>query len=389
MCAVQLNEELAALKARVAKLEELQARSQETEKQLILSNQRLAGILSIAQDAIISIDSQQRIEMFNRGAEQIFGYTADELLGQRLDLLLPDRFTKPHQRYVEEFGKGPDVARMMGERREILGKRKDGSEFPAEASISKLVQPDDGQIVYTVILRDITDRKEKEDELRASREELRRLAAHIESVRDEESKRIAREVHDELGQSLTVLKMRLMSLTGEIGARDPSLEHKLRELIDNVSVTMETVRHIATQLRPSLLDSLGLEAAIRSHVEEFQQTTRIETVVDLEKLDPEPDPQLSIALFRMVQEALTNIARHSEASRVTIDLKRVRDPVPFLRLEVSDNGKGFNIQKTRRNSLGLVGMKERAFNLGGDVSVQSQPGRGTKVIACIPLEKPH
>jgi len=275
---------------------------------------------------------------------------------------------------------------MMGERREILGKRKDGSEFPAEASISKLVQPD-RQIVYTVILRDITDRKEKEDELRASREELRRLAAHIESVRDEESKRIAREVHDELGQSLTVLKMRLTSLTGEIGARDPSLEHKLQELIDNVSVTMETVRHIATQLRPSLLDSLGLEAAIRSHVEGFQESTRIDTVVDLEKLDPEPDPQLAIALFRMVQEALTNVARHSEATRVMIGLKKVPDPVPFLRLEVSDNGKGFNIQKTRRNSLGLVGMKERAFNLGGDVSVQSQPGRGTRMIACIPLEK--
>jgi len=385
---VQLSDELKALKARVAKLEQLQARSQETEKQLIVSNQRLAGILSIAQDAIISIDSEQRIQMFNRGAEQTFGYQAGEVLGQPLGLLLPDRFSKPHERYVKDFGKAPEVARMMGQRREILGKRKDGSEFPAEASISKLIQPD-GEIVFTVILRDITDRREKESELRASREELRRLAAHIESVRDEESKRIAREVHDVLGQSLTVLKMRLSSLSGEIRPHDHDLQRKLQELIDTVSGTMESVRQIARQLRPSLLDSLGLEAAIRSHVEEFQKATRIEAVVDLEKLDPEPDPQISIGLFRMVQEGLTNVARHSEATRVTVELKKSQSPVPFLRLEVSDNGKGFNVQKTSRESLGLVGMKERAFNLGGDVSVQSQPGHGTKIIVCIPLEKPQ
>jgi len=388
MCAVEFSDELEALKMRVAKLEEAHARSQETEKELIVSNQRLAGILNIAQDAIISIDAEQHIQMFNRGAEQIFGYRAEEILGQPLSLLLPDRFAETHKRHVEEFGKASEVARMMGERREILGKRKDGSEFPAEASISKLVQPD-GQRVYTVILRDTTDRKEKENELRASREELRRLAAHMESIRDEESKRIAREVHDELGQSLTVLKMRLTALSNEIRPVEHGIQQKLQELIDTVSGTMETVRHIATQLRPSLLDSLGLEAAIRRHVEEFEKATRIETAVDVEKLAPEPVPQLSIAVFRMVQEALTNIARHSGASLVTIELKKIQDPVPFLRLEIADNGKGFNLERTRRKSLGLVGMKERAFNLGGDVSIQSQPGQGTKVIACIPLERPH
>ncbi|MFB3905898.1 MAG: PAS domain S-box protein [Acidobacteriota bacterium] len=385
---MQFSDELEALKARVAGLEGLQARSRETERQLLVSNQRLAGILSIAQDAIISIDSQQRIQMFNRGAEQIFGYTAAEVLGQPLGLLLPDRFIDSHQRHVQAFGKGPEVARMMGERREILGRRKDGSEFPAEASISKLVQPD-GEMVYTVILRDITDRKEKENELQASREELRRLAAHLESVRDEESKRIAREVHDELGQSLTALKMRLFALSGEISPTDQKLQHKLQELVDVVSGTMDTVRRIATQLRPSLLDSLGLEAAIRSHVEGFQKTTGIETVLDLEKLEPEPDSQLSIALFRMVQEALTNVARHSEATRVKVELKKIQNPLPFLRLEIADDGKGFSVQKARRKSLGLIGMKERALNLGGDVSVQSQPGQGAKVIACIPLERPQ
>ncbi len=382
---MQPSDEIESLQARVARLEELQARSEETEKQLIVSNRRLAGILSIAQDAIISIDSAQRIQMFNRGAEQIFGYTAGELLGRPLGLLLPGRFAKSHARHVEEFGKAPEIARMMGERREILGKRKDGSEFPAEASISKLVQPD-GQVVYTVILRDITDRKETEHELRASHEELRRLAAHLESVRDEESKRIAREVHDELGQSLTVLKMRLTAMAADIRPTDHGLQSKLKELIETVSGTMDTVRHIATQLRPSLLDSLGLEAAIRWHLEEFQKATRIDTVLDLEKLEPEPDPQLSIALFRMVQEALTNVARHSQATRVTVELKKIQAPVPFLRLDISDNGNGFNLLKTGRKSLGLIGMKERAFNLGGDVTIQSHPGRGTKVIVCIPLE---
>lgn len=385
---MQLSDELERLKARVAKLEELQARSQETEKQLLVVNQRLAGILSIAQDAIISIDSHQKIQIFNQGAEHIFGYSADEVRGRPLALLLPDRFVGRHERDVEKFGKGPDVARMMGERGEILGKRKDGSEFPAEASISKLVQPD-GQIIYTVILRDATERKQKENELRASREELRLLAAHLESVRDEESRRIAREVHDELGQSLTVLKMRLASLAGEIPTANENLQRKFHDLIDTVSATMNTVRHIATQLRPSLLDSLGLEAAIRSHVDEFRKGSRIEVDLDLAELDPEPAPHLSMALFRIAQEALTNVARHSEATRVKIKLTKIENPVPFLRLEISDNGKGFNAQKNRSKSLGLIGMKERAFSLGGDVSIESQTGRGTSVIACIPLERPQ
>lgn len=382
---MQLSKELETLKARIARLEELQARSQETEKQLLVVNQRLAGILSIAQDAIISIDSDQRIQLFNQGAEQIFGYSAGEVQSRPLGLLLPDRYVGVHERYVEEFGRGPEVARMMGERGEILGKRKDGSEFPAEASISKLVQPD-GRIIYTVILRDITERKQKEIELQASREELRRLAAHVESVRDEESRRIAREVHDELGQSLTVLKLRLMSLTGGIPPANKDLQQKLQELVDTVSGTMDTVRHIARQLRPSLLDSLGLEAAIRSHVEEFRKGTEIDVDLDLEKLKPEPEAHVSMALFRIVQEALTNVARHSEATQVKIELKRIENPVPFFRLEISDNGRGFTAQKSRAKSLGLVGMKERAFSLGGDVSVESQPGHGTRVIACIPLE---
>jgi len=383
---VRIPDELERLRARVSELEERQTRARETEKELQVSHARLAGILNIAQDAIISIDSEQRIRMFNRGAESIFGYQAADVIGQPLDVLLPKRSARVHRRRVEEFGKSGHVARMMGERQQILGRRKDGSEFPAEASISKLSQPD-GQIIYTVILRDITDRKQQEDELKASREELRRLAAHMESVRDEESRRIAQEVHDELGQSLTVLKMRLMAIAGEVGPPDHPLHRKVQEMIDSASGIMQTVRRIATQLRPSLLDALGLEAAMRWHLQEFQEGTGIQTELEFEKPEKEPDSQLSIALFRIVQEALTNAARHAEATRVKVELAKVQEPVPFVRLIVTDNGKGFDIRRAHGKSLGLVGMKERALHLGGDLSIQSEPGQGTKIVVCVPLER--
>jgi hypothetical protein len=384
---VQIPDDLELLRARVAELERLQARFQETERQLLVAQGRLAGILNIAQDAIISIDSEQRIRMFNKGAESIFGYRAEEILGKPLDLLLPEGSVRAHAHHVEEFGKSNQVARMMGERQEIRGRRRDGSEFAAEASISKLVQPD-GQNIYTVILRDVTERKRKEDELRASREELRRLARHIESVRDEESKRIAREVHDELGQSLTVLKMRLSALAREVDPADP-LHAKLEELSDSVSEVMQTVRHIATQLRPDLLDALGIEAAISRHVQEFGEATGIDASVEFDELDVSLDPQVSIVLFRIVQEALTNVARHANARSVKVRLEKVTEAVPFLRLEISDDGKGFDVSRPGGQSLGLLGMKERAVYLGGDLVVQSQPGQGTRIIVCAPLTRPQ
>jgi PAS domain S-box-containing protein len=377
------QDEIERLRARVAELEQAQADGTEAEVSLRATRDRLAGILSISEDAIISIDERQRILMFNRGAEKIFGYLPHEILGCSLDLLLPQGVRAAHRSHVDCFGTSSDNARWMGERQEIAGLRKDGSEFPAEASISKFVQQD-GKRIYTVILRDVTERNQREQQLRRSRGELRRLAARMESIREDESRRIAREVHDELGQSLTVLKLRLLGLAKRLHS-DPYAEQQLQELAELVTTTMQTVRRIATELRPVLLDTLGLEPALERHLQEFERATDIQVDLQLNGVTARLNPASSIALFRIVQEALTNIARHAAATRVKVFLDEVPGMKPAARLEISDNGKGFDPREAAPRALGLLGMKERALHVGGEVTIESEPGKGTKVVASIPF----
>ena len=372
------------LRNRIAELEQKEENWKKVEQELSRARQFFAGILQIAEDAIISLDKEQRIRLFNRGAEKVFGYAAAEILGQPLDLLLPPHLREIHRSHVSGFGKTGSQARWMGERQEILGLRKDGTVFPAEASISKLAF-EDGLVAYTVILRDISLRRQQEEELRTSREELRRLAAHLDSVREEESKRIAREIHDELGQYLTVIKLGLSGLGQKIQV--PEQKEKVEELVELVSTTMQTVRRIATELRPSMLDGLGLEAAMESHLQEFQKHTGIECELDSKGLTHPPERERAVALFRIFQEALTNIARHAKASKVRVTLEEAEANPGVIKLEICDDGQGFETM-ARRQSLGLVGMRERALNIGGDLSIESRPGHGTRIGVCVPTE-PH
>lgn len=376
------DSDLTDLRDRLAELEQKEQNWKKTEQELVRARQFFSGILQIAEDAIISLDKDQRIRLFNRGAEKLFGYAPSEILGQPLDLLLPPHLRELHRSHVAAFGKRGNEARWMGERQEIVGMRKDGSVFPAEASISKLTF-EDGTVAYSVILRDISLRRRQEDELRNSREELRRLAAHLDSVREEESKRIAREIHDELGQYLTVIKLGLSGLAQHVQV--PEQKQKTEDLIQLVGTTMQTVRRIATELRPSMLDGLGLEAAMESHLHEFQKHTAIECELESRGLKHPPERERAVALFRIFQEALTNIARHANASKVRVTLEETEGSPGVIRLEVRDNGAGFETM-ARRQSLGLVGMRERALNIGGDLSIESQPGHGTSIRVCIPAE---
>jgi len=369
------------LQSRISELERREEDCKKAERELLRVRQFFSGIVQIAEDAIISLDHEQRIRVFNRGAEKIFGYHAHEVLGQPLDLLLPSHLRQVHRTHVSNFAKSESQARWMGERQEIVGLRKDGAVFPAEASISKLAF-DDGSIAFTVILRDISERRKQEDELRRSREELRRLAARLDSIREEESKRIAREIHDELGQSLTVIKLGLSGLAVQL--ENPEQKRKTEELAESVGTTMQTVRRIARDLRPSMLDGFGLQAAMESHLEDFQKHTGIECELQIKELEHPPEQERAVALFRIFQEALTNIARHANASKATITLDEPESNPGVVRLQVTDNGRGFDILARGKQSLGLVGMRERALNIGGDLSIESQPGQGTAIRVCIP-----
>ena len=222
------------------------------------------------------------------------------------------------------------------------------------------------------------------DELRVSREELRALTTHLEHVRESERTRISHEIHDELGQALTSLKMDLARLSrgngngGGDGALDPAV---VSTAIDEM---IGTVRRISSELRPQILDDLGLLAALEWHAKEFESRTGVKCVFHRKGalVDGQLDPERSTALFRIFQESMTNVARHAEATRVNVSLEIGRASIG---LNVRDNGRGIREPGARSPRLGILGMKERAVVFGGRVVVAGSTGKGTSVRVRIPM----
>lgn len=265
---------------------------------------------------------------------------------------------------------------------------KDGRElwFRDEATVVRN-EEDEPQFVQGVML-DITERKRAEEQLQSSHEQLRGFAQHIEAVREEERTWIAREIHDELGQILTGLKMDVFWLDkklASIGTGDAVsvMLTRTKSMKDLIDATILTVRKIATKLRPAILNDLGLVAAIEWQTEDFQNRTGIKCKLANNIDEIEMDERRSSAVFRIFQELLTNIARHAEATKISIGLKR-DDENLFLR--VRDNGKGITEKESdNARSLGILGMRERALLLGGKFNIKGFPGQGTTVTVKIPL----
>jgi signal transduction histidine kinase len=227
------------------------------------------------------------------------------------------------------------------------------------------------------------DRKRAEIELRESHKQLRALSTYLQHVREEERSRIAREVHDELGQALTSCKLDASWLAHHLPRNQKDLAQKAEKLSVGIDSTIQTVRRIATELRPSILDYLGLDAALEWQAQEFQTRTGIPCVVSATLRDPALDPELTTAFFRIFQETLTNIIRHAEATRVKVQLKE--DP-SRITLEVTDNGRGIRREEMADpRAMGLLGMRERAALLGGDFRIQPlRGGKGTRASVSIP-----
>jgi signal transduction histidine kinase len=242
-----------------------------------------------------------------------------------------------------------------------------------------------GTRAVCLIASDLSTVKRAEQELRASSEQSRKLAARLLSVREEERTRIAREIHDELGQSLTAVKIDLAWLASRLPRRSAPILERIRSTLDLADSIIQSVRRISTELRPGILD-LGLAAAVEWQAQEFQTRTGIRCELQLPAQEAVA-PNVSTALFRILQETFTNVARHSGATRVEVVLQKERDR---LVLAISDNGRGFDqADPSLAESLGLLGMRERAAMLGGGLSVSSAPGKGTSVIAWIPLRSPE
>jgi len=339
-------------------------------------NTLLAQTLKSVRDSISITHLDDTILFVNEAFLSTYGYTLVELLGKNISIV-----RAPHvsQQIGEELFRKTQIDGWHGE---LFNRRKDGSEFPIELWTS-LVTDSSGKPIATVgVARDITNRKQEEKELRSSREQLRELAARLQTVREEEGTRIAREIHDELGQTLTGLKIDLMWLKKRTSREPIVVSNKLTTMSQRIDAAIQTVRKISTTLRPGVLQ-LGLPAAIDWQTKEFQARTGIECTLIDNVTDGEINEVQSTNIFRIFQEILTNIARHAHATNISIVLKIENH---FLLLEVRDNGRGILEEELRRTkSLGILGMRERAYLLGGDLDIHGAAGKGTTVVVRIPL----
>jgi len=362
-----------------------QAEAERMRTALDAAQARLAAIVDSAMDAVITVDEEQKIVLFNRAAERLFRCERAQALGASLDRFIPERFRGAHRGHVARFGATGVTSRKMGDVTTLWALRADGDEFPIEASISQAAE--DGKTLYTVILRDITLRKQAEDALHASREELRELSARVLEAREEEKTLIARELHDELGQLLTALKMDLAWLR-EHAAADGGLAGKLGDMGALLDQTVSTTRRISADLRPLMLDDLGLADAASWLVDEFAKRSGVGCdmkVVGAEHLADAPKP-VATAVYRALQESLTNVARHSGAKSAWIVLAADAGGID---VEVEDDGRGIAPQDvTKSRSLGLKGMRERITYLGGSFEVARAPRGGTRLRLRVPLPAP-
>ena len=341
------------------------------------SEEKYRDLYDNAPDMYHSVDRDGIIIECNETEARIFGCKKEEIIGRPITDLLSERSGGIHEK---EFSALKKMKSIQGLEREFV--RKDGTTFTA--SLNVFFESDgNGDLVRTkTIGRDITEQKRVEEELRRSREELRNLSAHIESTREEERGHIAREIHDELGGKLSKLKLDISWLRSRLPEDNSRLIEKTEKMSDLVDGTIDSIQRISSELRPGVLDYLGLSAAIHWQAGEFRERAGIESIISIVPEDVVLDQDFSIAVFRIFQETLRNVVRHAEASRVEIDLTETDGAIT---LRVTDNGKGITgAQISDPASFGLMGIRERARFLGGSVRINGIPGQGTTVTVNIP-----
>ena len=373
------------------------------ERSLRESEERFRLLVGSVKDyAIFMLDPAGQVISWNEGAERIKGYKKEEIIGRNMSVFYT----------AEELQWGaPQInlsrAREYG-RFEIEGERvrKDGSVFWANVVFNAIYDTKGELLGFAKVTRDITERKKLELQLQQFNEELedqvkiktaelsrsyqdiRELASHLQDVREEERASIAREIHDELGQQLTGLKMDLSWIAKRKAVQD-DIEAKQKAVIilNLLDTAIKTVRKIATDLRPSILDDLGLIAAIDWQSKEFGRRSGISTEFISTMPEVRYSSGISIGLFRICQESLTNVARHAEASKICISLQE--DDKDNILLKIEDNGKGFEVRQIGdKKTLGLLGMRERTLMMGGEFRIESDPGKGTTLFVTVPLTKP-
>jgi len=340
---------------------------------LLPSELNLTDLFAIIVDAIIVFDEQQRILLFNKGAEQIFGYAPGEVLGQQLDILLPERFVEIHRRHFSEFAASPLASRAMGERRPICARRKNGEEFPTEAAIVKLQRA--GERVFIVIMRDVTQRQQMESELRAQAQQAAVAA---------ERSRLARDLHDAVTQTLFSVSV-IADVLPRIWERNPEEgRRRLKELRQLSRGALAEMRTLLLELRPSALMEANLSDLLRQLAASVNSRSGVEIDVRIEG-ERDLSPDVKVSLYRIAQEALNNVAKHSNAShaQVVLAIQPANNGSTTangrVRLVISDDGCGFDPAIGKPTHIGLDIMRERAAAIGAQLDIRSAVGAGTTI----------
>jgi len=343
--------------------------------ELLNLQRRIRAIFELAPIAI-SVTDGDAIVFANRACAALFGAgRREDLMGRSIYTLLSPESQIGVRHIIAQALAHQDQVPTVSERVHRL----DGSVREVEIAVAAL--PDHGQTAMQMVITDVTDRNQESAQLKQSRRELRRLSAGLVEAREEERLRIARELHDELGQRLTALKMELSSLA----AQAPAARPRIGAMIDMVDETVASVRRIATDLRPLMLDDLGLTPAIEWLVRESSRRMGIDFTLHVDEIDAIVDPPTAIAVYRMIQEGITNIARHARATSACIRLEREGTG---LLLTVQDNGCGFTAQSMHRDgSHGLMGIRERARMLGGQMKVVNAPEGGGRIQVHLPFAR--
>lgn len=339
-------------------------------------------------DAVLLTDAAGLVTYLNPAAERLTGWPAHTATGRALDAIFRDRDDATGTAFITRDGAATPGRAGPNFPREWTLLTADFRPLPVEVSLAS-IRNDRGDVTGTVLLaRDITERKRLEAQLRKSQAELRSLAGHLEQAREAERTRIAREIHDEFGQMLTAFKFDLAWLEKKLADPNPPAATTLQTRIHSMSVLLrgmvQSVRRIAMELRPGLLDTLGLEAAVEWQANDFQQRTGIRCTVTAGLPDDAVSRPLATALFRVLQESLTNVARHAGARTVHV---RLEARAGRVLLEVRDDGHGVQIADLQKpGAFGLLGIRERVSALGGECDIQSEPGRGTTVRVSVPRQ---
>lgn len=351
------------------------------------SRRMLRAAIAQIQDVIIITETNPldepgpRIVFVNEPVKEMTGYSAEELIG-RSPRILQGAETDPAT--LQRIRAALEEKRPIKE--VVLNYCKDGQPYWNEIEIVPIVAKDVGQREYFAsVQRDITEAKRQEMELRHSQEELRRLNSAQDTIIEQERRRIARDLHDELGQTLTAMKLDLSIAIRDLSSIPESKLKRLKAFDDYIDDVIDRVREIASNLRPAMLDDLGFEAAAEWFLKQRSGRDGLVThwEADLDGSN-QAKGDVATALFRILQECITNVIRHAEARAVRV---HYRESKQLAALKVRDDGVGFNPSVIKVSGLGLVGMRERVAMLGGTLSIHSQPGDGTEIIVTLPLGK--